>query len=159
MSTPAAVTHHGFISTSNVRKTGVDWPDIQMYFLGMSTYSQEHKDLSWIFKFEEKYFKSILDPVQGLNTFAIGPTLVRPKSVGEIRLRDDNPSSPPVIDPRYLEHPDDVKALQEGLIIEPTLYQANNKIGYSIPLFCVHYLTQQFNCHWIWWRKRAHLRS
>ena len=158
MATPAAVTHHGFISTSSVQKAGVDWPDIQMYFMGLSSYSQEHKDLSWIFKFDDKYFNSLLDPVQGLNTFMTGQVLVRPKSLGEITLKDNDPASPPLIDPRYLEHPDDVKALQEGLPISQIPTEAI-RIKCSRPLIFVHNLVQEFSFHWIWWRKQACLRN
>jgi hypothetical protein len=37
------------------------------------------------------------------------------KSVGEIILKDKNPFTPPIIDPKYLHHPHDVKLLTEGL--------------------------------------------
>ena len=63
---------------------------------------------------DPKHYNSIMEPLQGLNTFGLGVTLVRPKSVGEIRLRNSDPFSPPIIDPRYLEHPDDVETLKEG---------------------------------------------
>lgn len=49
--------------------------------------------------------------------------LVRPKSVGEIRLRNKDPLSPPIIDPRYLEHPDDVRTLVEGVKIAVQLME------------------------------------
>lgn len=34
--------------------------------------------------------------------------------VGEITLKNKDPFSPPIIDPHYLEHPDDVTALIDG---------------------------------------------
>jgi hypothetical protein len=37
------------------------------------------------------------------------------KSVGEIILKDKNPFTPPIIDPKYLHDPHDVKLLTEGL--------------------------------------------
>ena len=115
MTTPAAINHHGFISTSLVRKTGIDWPDIQLYFFAVSTYSQEAQDLSWIFSMDPKHYNSILEPIRGSNSFVIGVVIVRPKSLGEIRLRNDDPFSPPLIDPHYLEHSDDVQVLTEGM--------------------------------------------
>ena len=57
-----------------------------------------------------------MDPLEGLNTFAIGLTLVRPKILGGITLKNSDPFSPPIIDPNYLEHPDDVHCLKEGSI-------------------------------------------
>ena len=41
--------------------------------------------------------------------------LVAPKSRGEIRLRSSKPADRPVIDARFLSHPDDVKALAYGI--------------------------------------------
>ena len=41
------------------------------------------------------------------------PILLHPKSRGVIKLRDSNPLSPPIIDPRYLEDEYDVKVLVE----------------------------------------------
>ena len=114
MATPLGGTHHGFINTSKVRQTGVDWPDIQMYFFITSVYSNYGKDLSWMFSLDPKHINSLMEPLQGKNSFGMGTVLVRPKSVGEIRLRNSNPFSKPIIDPHYLEHPDDVQALREG---------------------------------------------
>ena len=108
------INHHGFISTSLVRKTSVDWPDIQLYFFCLSAYSQFAKDFSLIAGLDPKHYSSIIEPLRGLNTSGLGVALVRPKSVGEIRLRNSDPFSPPIIDPRYLEHPDDVETLKEG---------------------------------------------
>jgi choline dehydrogenase len=41
--------------------------------------------------------------------------LVAPNSRGEVRLRSANPSDRPVVDARFLSHPDDVKALAFGV--------------------------------------------
>ena len=38
-----------------------------------------------------------------------------PKSRGEIKLRSNNPKDPAMIDPKYLEHPDDQKVMIDGL--------------------------------------------
>jgi choline dehydrogenase len=38
-----------------------------------------------------------------------------PKSRGEIRLRSNKPNTPAVIDPHYLEHPDDQKVMIDGV--------------------------------------------
>ncbi|MGB1465605.1 MAG: GMC family oxidoreductase, partial [Alcanivorax nanhaiticus] len=41
--------------------------------------------------------------------------ILRPKSRGNITLRDANPRSPALIDPRFLEHPDDMEGMLRGL--------------------------------------------
>lgn len=43
-------------------------------------------------------------------------TLLHPKSIGEIRLRTANYRDYPLIDPHYLEQPDDVKAIIAGIL-------------------------------------------
>jgi choline dehydrogenase len=44
-------------------------------------------------------------------SWALCAGLVAPKSRGEIRLRSSNPAERPIVDARFLSHPDDVKAL------------------------------------------------
>lgn len=43
--------------------------------------------------------------------FSCHVCLLRPKSTGTVSLRDRNAESPPVIDPKFLDHPDDVEAM------------------------------------------------
>ncbi|KAG8040199.1 hypothetical protein G9C98_000769 [Cotesia typhae] len=43
------------------------------------------------------------------------PTLLHPKSRGELKLKDNDPLSKPLIYPRYLTEPEDVKRLVEGI--------------------------------------------
>ncbi|MTV37178.1 GMC family oxidoreductase [Duganella radicis] len=46
--------------------------------------------------------------------FSCHVCVLRPKSRGEVGLRDANPLSAPRIDPRFLSHPDDVSLLMAG---------------------------------------------
>jgi choline dehydrogenase len=48
-------------------------------------------------------------------SWALCAGLVAPKSRGEIKLRSANPKDRPVVDARFLSHPDDVKALAFGI--------------------------------------------
>ena len=49
--------------------------------------------------------------------FSLGPTLVRPRSRGEIRLASKDPYDHPTIDPNYLADPADAESLVAGLRI------------------------------------------
>jgi choline dehydrogenase len=48
-------------------------------------------------------------------SWALCAGLVAPKSRGEIKLRSADPKDRPVVDARFLSHPDDVKALAYGI--------------------------------------------
>jgi hypothetical protein len=54
-------------------------------------------------------------PFKGKDGLIIPVIQLFSKSVGEIILKDKNPFTPPIIDPKYLHHPHDVKLLTEGL--------------------------------------------
>jgi choline dehydrogenase len=49
------------------------------------------------------------------SSWALCAGLVAPKSRGEIRLSSANPADRPVVDARFMSHPDDVKALAYGI--------------------------------------------
>ncbi len=53
------------------------------------------------------------------------PLLLHPKKDGTLRLKSKSPGVPPVLDPNYLSHPDDVKTLIEGVRMSQKL--ANTK--------------------------------
>ena len=48
-------------------------------------------------------------------SWALCAGLVAPKSRGELRLKSANPVDRPIVDARFLSHPDDVKALAYGI--------------------------------------------
>ena len=48
-------------------------------------------------------------------SWALCAGLVGPKSRGAVRLRTANPADQPIVDARFLSHPDDVKALAHGI--------------------------------------------
>jgi len=47
--------------------------------------------------------------------YSVHSSLMRPKSRGHISLANNNPTTPPLIDPNYLDHPDDLAMLLAGL--------------------------------------------
>lgn len=50
------------------------------------------------------------------DTFTMShPTVLRPKSVGSLVLSGPGIDNPPIIDPNYLDHADDVRVLIEGV--------------------------------------------
>lgn len=62
---------------------------------------------------KRREFQSYIDRNMGTST--VVPILLHPKSKGSIRLQSDDPFDPPLIDPNYLDHPDDVKTMLKGI--------------------------------------------
>lgn len=51
----------------------------------------------------------------GKNSFSILPVMMRPKSRGFVKLRSTDPYERPIINPKYLSHPDDVATMVEAM--------------------------------------------
>jgi choline dehydrogenase len=82
----------GFVRT----RPDLQRPDIQLHFLPVGSTQTS---------FDDEAFK-----VSG-RAFTVVPTLLYPKSRGEIRLLSADPTKPPAIDPRYLSDDDDLRVL------------------------------------------------
>ncbi|CAG7827197.1 unnamed protein product [Allacma fusca] len=125
------LVNHAFISTSEVLKAGRDWPDIQIYSVAKGPTPSE---LASVYGFKQDILERFLEPGATKDQLYFMPTLGRVLSKGEITLKDRNPLSPPLIDPHYLEHPQDVKALVEGmkfvvkLLQTPAFHELNASI-------------------------------
>jgi choline dehydrogenase len=89
--TSCAAESNGFIST----EANPDYPDIQLAFI-----------------------PSIVDNhnrnVHFGHGYTLHTTLMRPKSRGTVRLQDADAQSPPVIDPQFFSHPDDMATSIKG---------------------------------------------
>ena len=62
------------------------------------------------------------DPPAG-RMFAVYPSLIYPKSVGEIRLSSSDPLAPPTIDPRYFSEDVDLETLVRGIRLSREVVQ------------------------------------
>lgn len=114
---PTGVVGHAFLSTSSVQKTGIDWPDLQVYMLSVGMYENFAKDIASFTRVRQELLDEYVKPHLGKDAFALMINLARVKSTGELTLADKNPLSKPIIDPRYLENPHDLKVLVEGLCL------------------------------------------
>jgi choline dehydrogenase-like flavoprotein len=89
----------GFFKT---RLTGSPMPDLQIHGLPWS-YPSPNQDAP---------VRPVVDQRPALT---ILPTLIEPKSRGEVRLASADPTAAPLIDPHYLEEPADAELLLEGM--------------------------------------------
>ncbi len=96
------MAHSVFESGAFVRTSlaAEDAPDMQL--LGLPWSYPPHQD-------EPKRIKQDTRP-----SWSVFSTLIQPKSRGTVRLASSDPLAAPVIDPGYLNEPDDLKVLIEG---------------------------------------------
>lgn len=100
-----------FIDTKNV-----DYPDIQFHHTFFPV--KDHftlKSYLRILNFKEDIIEAISKLNEDSDLLAVYPTLLHPKSRGEILLADNNPESNPVIKTNYFQHPDDINTLLKAI--------------------------------------------
>ena len=59
-------------------------------------------------------FEGLYNGTQNMYGFAFLPCLLQPASVGDIKLRSQNPFEYPMINPNYLEDERDVQIMLDG---------------------------------------------
>ncbi|GBN82956.1 L-sorbose 1-dehydrogenase, partial [Araneus ventricosus] len=99
-----------------------DFPDHELYFAEITkVMAKEQAGIKPIF------YKAIFGPYENGPMMACLSQLLRPKSRGTVRLQSTNPYDPPLIDPNYLDDPEDIEAIVKGL-------KTCRKIGLSKPM-------------------------
>ena len=81
---------------------------------GWGLHSTFDKDLEHRLGFKEGLLQQQYKGFLGSDSFMVSLGIERPKSRGEIRLASKDPFQPPIIDPNYLDHPDDMTVMLEG---------------------------------------------
>lgn len=59
-------------------------------------------------------YDGLFSEFYGSETITIFPCLARAKSRGSVRLHSADPADPPLVDPNYFDHPDDMKLMIKG---------------------------------------------
>lgn len=103
---------HAVVST----KEDLKQPDMQLHFACAGAHN-DYVLSNMVFDTTD-----VLKVKYGYTTI---PTLLHPKSKGEITLRSNNPMDAPIIDPNYLSHPDDVETLVAGLKIAKKIHDSS----------------------------------
>ncbi len=88
-------------------------PDIQMHFCPITADAELFRNFNFKPEVYEQYFKPHLSDGQRW-TIGLLPTLLHPKSKGEIILASRDPLVHPIINPNYLEDQEDVRQLIEA---------------------------------------------
>ncbi|CAF4112419.1 unnamed protein product, partial [Adineta steineri] len=88
-------------------------PDIQIHSCPMTVNAELFRNYNFKPEIYEQYLKSHLSDEQQ-STVIYLPTLLHPKSKGEITLASRDPFVHPIINPKYLEDKDDIRKLIEA---------------------------------------------
>lgn len=117
-----------------------EFPDIEFHFVSGSTNSDSGNQLRKAHGLTQKFYDSVFRPYDNRDTWSIIPMLLRPKSVGSIKLRSRNPFDYPYIYPNYFQNDEDLKRLVEGVKIAVAVAQTksmqrfgSNLIAYNWP--------------------------
>ena len=90
------------------------FPDIHTYFLAYSIDSHYKRVFSNAFNFKPEILNNYFGKVKGKDSFLQMVTINKPFGTGTLRLKNKDPFTKPLLDPRYLSHEKDVKILVEG---------------------------------------------
>ncbi|CAB0019311.1 unnamed protein product [Nesidiocoris tenuis] len=119
---PGGVEVVAFLKTKYAEPQ-LDWPDIELH-IGPLGITIDNGDFAYkSFGLSKELYKRLYKRAEGREALTISPSLIRPKTRGSIRLRNTNPTEPPIINPNYFDHPDDIKVLVEGIKIAVSLCQ------------------------------------
>jgi choline dehydrogenase len=99
----------GFVRT----RVGLKSPNIQLYFSPVS------------YSLEPPGRRAMLNP-DPFSAVLLGVSNCKSNSRGQIRIKNDNPMEPPIIEPNYLSHEDDVRDLLDGVKLLRKLAQTKS---------------------------------
>lgn len=104
----------GFVSLKPLES---EVPDLSFIVIPVGLSSDYGLHLKNILNIKEDLWTDYFKPTIGMHSATILPVLLNPKSRGCIRLKSNNFLDPPLIDPKYLEHPEDLLKLKSGINI------------------------------------------
>ncbi|CAG2163958.1 unnamed protein product, partial [Oppiella nova] len=116
MTTLGGVEGLGFIKTKYANQSD-DYPDFEIHMLNGGPTSDDGQTFRRVQGFNREMWEKVYVPYLPYDTFSLYPVLLRPKSIGYIKLRSSNPYDPPIIDPKYLTHPEDILGMVDAMKI------------------------------------------
>lgn len=103
-----------FINTKFANKSD-DWPDFEIHLVSGGPASDDGQTFRWVGGLTEQVWQQVFQPHVNFDTFSLYPVMLRPKSVGFVKLRSSNPYDHPIIDPKYFSHPDDIRTMVDAM--------------------------------------------
>lgn len=126
LSTPLSVTAFGMTSTP---ETTPNWPNILWSMHPRGVHRSLGQSLDTTFNSNNRQLHKFLKKYRGHDAHFVMQSLGLPRSVGYLRLRDANPDSYPIIDPRYYSDPADLSAMAHGIQEIVHIYENSPSLG------------------------------
>lgn len=142
----------GFVNTKYANASD-DFPDIEFHFISGSTNSDGGTQLRQAHGLTQRFYDAVFGPINNKDVWSIIPMLLRPRSVGSIKLRSNNPFDYPYIYPNYFKDDFDAKTLVEGVKIAIALSRTHSmrRFGSTLSPYpfpgCAH-LTIYTDAYW-----------
>ncbi|XP_018021145.1 glucose dehydrogenase [FAD, quinone] [Hyalella azteca] len=113
LAAPFGIEGNAWVNLGEDHNAG--WPNVQVYASSVAP-NYDGGALSATFSgLRKSYFQNLYGVLQHQETIHFAPMLSRPKSRGRVLLRSRNPYDHPIIDPNFLQHPDDLKDIIAGI--------------------------------------------
>ena len=104
----------GFIKTKFTNHSD-DWPDFEIHMVSGTPASDDGQTFRKVQGFTREFWSQYYQPKVHSESFSLYPVMLRPKSKGYIELRSPNPYEPPIIEPRYLTHEEDIQKMVDAM--------------------------------------------
>ncbi|KAI8045070.1 glucose dehydrogenase [FAD, quinone] [Drosophila gunungcola] len=121
---PGGAEAFAFVRTPS-SSFATDYPDMELVLGAGSLSGDRFGTMRNLLGITDEFYDTMFGDLQSKETFGLVPVLLRPKSRGRISLRSRNPFHWPRMEPNFMQHPDDVRAMIEG--IEMILKLARSK--------------------------------
>ncbi|XP_067121220.1 glucose dehydrogenase [FAD, quinone]-like [Centruroides vittatus] len=103
----------GFLSTKYNNHT--QWPDIELMFASITPSSDGGIIGRYNYGLTDEVWEKVFKPYVNTSTYLCFPLLMRPESVGTVKLASTDPREYPLINPNYYDKPQDIKVVIEGM--------------------------------------------
>ncbi|KAG0422455.1 hypothetical protein HPB47_001720 [Ixodes persulcatus] len=100
----------GFVNT-RYANASLDWPDVEIHFASGSPVSDGGQTFKTAHGLRDKVWSRTFAPHIREDSMSLYPVLLRPRSRGTVRLRSTDPHDEPLLNPRYLTHPQDLRTM------------------------------------------------
>ncbi|XP_022667055.1 glucose dehydrogenase [FAD, quinone]-like isoform X1 [Varroa destructor] len=106
----------GFINTKYADRSR-DWPDFELHFAAGSPVSDGGQSLRFAHGLQPDIWRDVYAEHNYEDTISIFPVMLRPKSVGFLKLASASPYDHPLIDPKYFTDETDILAMVDAMKI------------------------------------------